>query len=308
MPREKNENLHSVFILLFLNIAFFFLEHQDAEKYALLFQFDADAVMSGELWRVFTYQFTQAGQWSFPFPKPVVLFFTLLLLYWFGSSIEEEWGTARFMTLFVLSSAASAAAAAWMGIPLFGSYFVYYSLLFVYAGMFPQQTLLLFAIVPVRITWIAWLAAVMLVAGMFAGGASNAAALAGAVVSYVWYLMQRRPVVVQPPPQRKDVATSDDDSPVAAGVIRNAARVVAMKKAIATQSSAAVDRLSAQFEREVVAGVNICPPVDFKPDHTDGYCIRCEGFAECSVRFLAANRPRVVDDAPAASVVPEATS
>ena len=54
MPPEKGENLRSVFILLFLNIAFFFLEHQDAEKYARLFQFDADAVMSGEVWRLFT--------------------------------------------------------------------------------------------------------------------------------------------------------------------------------------------------------------------------------------------------------------
>ena len=304
MPRDKSENLRSVFALLFLNIAFFFLEHQDAEKYASLFQFEAEAVMNGELWRVLTYQFTQAGQWSFPFPKPVVLFFTLLLLYWFGSAIEEEWGTARFLALFVLSAGASAGAAAWMGIPLLGSYFVYYSLLFVYAGMFPRQTLLLLAIVPVRITWIAWLAAVMLAAGMFAGGASNAAALAGAVVAYVWYLMQRRPVVA-PVPQRKERSAADEDAPIDTGVIRNAARVVAMKKAIATQSAAAVDRLSSQFAREVVAGVNICPPVDFKPDHNDGYCIRCEGFAECSVRFLAANRPRAAER-PAASVVPEA--
>ena len=233
----------------------------------------------------------------------MVLFFTILLLYWFGSAIEEEWGTARFITLFVLSSLASAAAAAWIGIPLFGSYFVYYSVLFVYAAMFPRQTLLLFAIVPVRITWIAWLAAGMLVAGMFAGGASNAATLAGAIVSYVWYLAQRRPAIAPPP--RKDVAATDDDAPVDAGVIRNAARVVAMKKAIATRSSSAVDRLTSQFEREIVAGVNICPPVDFKPDHSDGYCIRCEGFAECSARYLTANRPRAEE--PAGSVVPEAT-
>jgi hypothetical protein len=45
--------------------------------------------------------------------------------------------------------------------------------------------------------------------------------------------------------------------------------------------------------------------VDFKPDHTDGYCIRCEGFAECSVRFLSIHRPRTDDGGAAAG--PEVT-
>ena len=30
--------------------------------------------------------------------------------------------------------------------------------------------------------------------------------------------------------------------------------------------------------------------VDFKPEHPDRYCIRCEGFAECSARHLRLNR------------------
>jgi membrane associated rhomboid family serine protease len=304
MVREKGENLHAVFILLFLNIAFFFLEHQDPARYAALFSFDAEAVLSGEVWRLFTYQFTQSGQGWFSFPRPVVLFFTLLLLYIMGSAIEEEWGTARFLALFALSTLASAGAAAWLGVQLLGSYFVNFSLLFVYAAVFPQQTFYLFGVVPVRIRWIAWVAAVLLVAGTFAGGASNAAALAGAIAAWCWFLLQRAAAAAQ---VARPAAPEDDEeeSPVETAVIRNAARVVAMKKAIAAQAPAAVDRLTTQFEKEVVQGVNICPPVDFKPDHTDGYCIRCEGFAECSVRFLSIHRPRT-DDAGAAAV-PEVT-
>jgi RNA polymerase sigma-70 factor (ECF subfamily) len=59
----------------------------------------------------------------------------------------------------------------------------------------------------------------------------------------------------------------------------------------AAGKAAEIDRLSDQFRREVGGGVNICPPVDYKPEHNDGYCIRCDGFAECSVRYLAINRP-----------------
>src|SRR5205085_11416306 len=76
--------------------------------------------------------------------------------------------------------------------------------------------------------------------------------------------------------------------------IRNAARVTAMKHAIASGLATEVDRVIDQSEREIVAGVNVCPPVDFKPDSADGYCVRCEGFAECSVRYLRANRPQPV--------------
>jgi len=44
--------------------------------------------------------------------------------------------------------------------------------------------------------------------------------------------------------------------------------------------------------------VNICPPVDYKPEDSDRYCVRCEGFAECTARHLRLNRPVPV---PAAS-------
>jgi membrane associated rhomboid family serine protease len=301
MPTAKVENLRSVYILLFLNVAFFFLEHQDAARYASLFSFDRDAVFGGELWRLFTWQFTQAGQGWFAFPKAVVLFFTLLLLYIMGTAIEEEWGTFRFLSLFVISTIASSAAAAFLGIPLLGSYFVNFTLLFVYAAMFPNQTFYMFAAVPVRIRWIAWVAAVVLVAGVFAGGAANTAALVGSVAGYI-YFVALRIAVVKPAPAK--AAAAQKESVVESPAIRNAARYVAIRKAVAARSATDIDRLTGQFERDIVRGVNICPPVDYKPDNSDGYCIRCEGFSECAVRYLMTNRPAA--DPPAdAKTVPE---
>ena len=169
MFRTRGENLRSVYILLFLNVAFFLLEYQDAAKYARLFSFNKDGVLSGQIWRLFTYQFTQSGQGWFLFPKPLVLFFTLLLLYIMGSALEDEWGTWPFLTFFGVSTLASAVAAGYLGIPLLGSYFVNFSLLFAYATTFPQQTFYLFGVVPVRFRWIAYVAALLLIAGVFAG-------------------------------------------------------------------------------------------------------------------------------------------
>ncbi len=282
MFRSRGENLRSVFILLFLNVAFFLLEHQDPEKYARVFRFDWAAVKQWELWRLFTWQFRQAGDgWL----EALALFVTLLLLYMMGTAIEEEWGTRHFLNLFALSTLVSAATAAWLGIPLLGTYFVYYTLLFVYAAAFPQQTLYLFGAIPVRFRLIALVSFAALLYGVFAGGLANVAALAGALAGFVYFVMLRVRIVIVTAKTAPPVVAVPRIDTIA---LHNAARFAAMKQAMASGSAAEAERLIAQCERDKVPNVNVCPPADFKPESTDGYCIRCEGFAECSARHLRA--------------------
>jgi membrane associated rhomboid family serine protease len=299
MARSRRENLHSVFVLLFLNVAFFLLEHQDPQKYASLFRFDWSAVVGGEVWRVVTWQFTQAGQgWL----EALALFVTLLLLYMMGSAIEEEWGTRHFFSLFAISTLTSAGVAALLGVPLLGTYFVYYTLLFVYAAAFPQQTLFLFGVVPVRFRLIALVSFAALVYGVFAGGLANIAALAGAMSGVVYFLLLRVRIVIVPTQQAPAAAAPRIDTTA----LHNAARFAAMKQALASGSAADAERLIAQCERDKVPNVNICPPADFKPQGTDGYCIRCEGFAECSARHLRARLAASASVGTTASTAPPA--
>ncbi len=184
----RRENFRSVFVLLFLTVAFFLLEYQDPEKYARMFSFDRDAVTGGEVWRLVSYQFTQAGRgWM----EALSLFITLLLLYMMGAALEEEWGTFHFVTLWIVSTLGSAGVAAFLGIPLLGTYFVYFTLLYVYAAAFPQQTFYLFGMMPIRVRVLAVFSLAVLVYGVFAGGASNIAPLAGAILGNFYYLWQR---------------------------------------------------------------------------------------------------------------------
>jgi membrane associated rhomboid family serine protease len=307
MFRKRGENLHSIFILLFLNVAFFFLEHQDGQRFSMLFKFDRASVQAGQWWRVLTYQFAQAGQgWSF-FPKEVVLFFTLLILYLMGSAIEEEWGTRYFMTLFLVSTLVTAGVAAWLNVGLLGCFFVNYTLLFVYASVFPDQTFFLFAVLPIRVRWLAYISAGVLVWGAFFIGSANIAVAAGSLAGYVYFLLHRTSVVrfVKPKEEEAEEPEPRGGKPDFTAV-GNAARFVAIKKALTAGSESEFDRLLAQCEREIVRGVNICPPADYKPENPDGYCIRCEGFAECSTRYLKANRPApsAQSTAPAAPELP----
>jgi len=290
MFRSRGENLRFVFVLLFLNVAFFMLEHQDPKKYARLFAFDRDAVLGGQVWRLFTYQFSQAGA---GFLEALALFITLLLLYMMGSALEEEWGSRHFVTLFLISTLGSAAVAAWIGVPLLSNYFVHFTLLFVYSAAFPEQTLYLFGAVPIRVRLIALFSLAVLVYGAISGGAANVAALGGALFGYLYFLTQRVRVPFVPATANGAPAATRVDEPprIDPTAMTNAARYAAVRHALASGAAADIDRLLAQCDRDTVANVNICPPADYKPESTDGYCIRCEGFAECSARYLRANRP-----------------
>jgi membrane associated rhomboid family serine protease len=302
MFRRRGENLRSVYVLLFLNVAFFLLQNQDPGKYVRVFSFNWDAVRAGEVWRLVTYQFRQPGS---GFSEALWLFVTMLLLYMMGSALEEEWGTFHFVALFGISTLTSAGVAAWLGIPLLGTYFVTFTLLYVYASVFPQQTFYLFGLIPFPVRLLAALSLAYLLYGVFAGGESNVAVFSGALAGYIYYLTQRVPA-------RAIVARAEKElAPVVrvdSMAMQNGARFAAMKHVLAHASEVDIDRLITQCDRDTVPNVNICPPADFKPENNDGYCIRCEGFSECSARFLRASRPAVVARAEAPAAVPDATA
>lgn len=311
MFRRRGENLHSIFIFLFLNVALFFLEYQDSARFGMLFGFDRASVQAGQWWRVLTYQFAQTGGGWLLFPKPVVLFFTLLILYLMGTAIEEEWGTLNFVTLFLVSTLATAGVAAWLNVGLLGSFFVNYTLLFVYATVFPEQTFYLFAFIPIRVRWLAYIGAGVLAWGAMFNGAGNIAVAAGSLAGYVYFLLHRAPAVrfARPKEEAEPAAAAEPkEKSVDFTAVRNAARFVAIKKALAAGNEHELERVLTQSERDIVRGVNICPPADFKPENTDGYCIRCEGFSECAARFITLHRPPASAAAPAAPELPATSS
>ena len=303
MFRTRGENHRSTYVLLFLNVAFFLLQYQDAEKFVRLFGFERGAVAAGQVWRLFTYQFMQAGRigiWNIP--PVLVLFLNLILLTLMGSAIEEEWGTAHFVRFYLLSNLVTVAVAAYLGTPIIGSFFINFTLLFAYASLFREQVFYLL-VIPIRVTFLAWLAALALVAGIFLGNRANIAALVGAGFGYAYYLSQRVRVQVAAPSgfAAAPVDSIDHEETLIRTATRNIARVTAMKKALSSASESEIDRLIAVSEREIVQGVNVCPPADFKPEGPDRYCVRCEGFAECSARHLRLNRPAATEQQAEAS-------
>lgn len=276
MLARTRENLQSIYVLIFLNIAFFLFQYQDQERYRSLFSFDKSRVLSGEFWRVFTYQFVQSG--------PLSLFFGLLILYIMGSAVESALGTFDFMALFLLSLFGSVAIAFGMNTALLGSFFISYSLLFVYAYLFPEQTFYVFFVLPVKVKWLAWIAAGALLVGIVLGNRQSIAAAGGVIASFGYFYLRHRRAAA-PRAVRPDLPRSglDEEQLV---VHRNLVLYQKIKKALGSGTPEERLGLAQSIAPTVKAGVNICPPADFKPENDDRYCARCEGFAECSLRHM----------------------
>jgi membrane associated rhomboid family serine protease len=284
----RRENLHSIYILLFLNVAFYVFQTQDFQKYVLLFALDRSAIFRGEVWRLFTYQFIQGGA--------LALFFDLLILYIMGAVLEELWGTWDFLAFYFLSLLGSAAVGLAFDFPLMGAYFLTYSLLFAYAHTFPEQTFLIFFVIPVKVKWLAWFAAGLLAIGIVTQRETNLAALGGVLASFAWYWFRHGPARIVP----KRVPAAFRPAPVDTAheglAEKNLARFAEVKRALAEGTAEDRQKLAEAIGRDITPGVNICPPADYKPLAEDRYCVRCEGFAECSVRYLKLNEPAAKDD------------
>ncbi|HVT43985.1 MAG TPA: rhomboid family intramembrane serine protease [Thermoanaerobaculia bacterium] len=274
------ENLNSIYILLFLTIAFYFFQIQDAQKYQFLFAFEASRFLGGEFWRLFTYPFLQSG--------PIALFFNLLILYIMGSAVEEEYGTRNFVLFILLSVVGSAAVALVLGTPLLGSFFISFPLLFIFATMVPDQVFYLFFILPVKVKWLAYIGVGYLILQVLGRSPIGIAAFGGSAITYlVYYLRFRRIRIARPRPAFKPVEPASGEAED--GGDANLERFRTMKEALVSGDRGRIDALITTIQPEIVPGVNICPPADYKPEHEDRYCIRCEGFAECSVRYVRLN-------------------
>jgi membrane associated rhomboid family serine protease len=104
------------------------------------------------LWTPLTYTFLNLD--------PISLLFALLGLWLLGASLEQRWGTRRFVTFYFLTSAAGALATALValvapsvrGFPYFGNWSAMEGLIAAFAVLLPDAQIFLY-FVPVQAKW-----------------------------------------------------------------------------------------------------------------------------------------------------------
>jgi membrane associated rhomboid family serine protease len=280
-----------------LHFIFFFLVVADPKKTAALFGFWPSQALS-QPWGFLTFQFLHSG--------PMSLFFGAFALYILGSALEAEWGTTEY-TAFWLVATLGASLSAWaLGTPLVSDPFVVpISMLFAFAFLFPETQFLVFFVIPVKVKWIAWLSVGLLaftflgdLASLGAGPAFVRVLGAGAGFLYFWVRHHGRW-------KARKAAREAVVAVKTAGALRQDEALEKRNRelfprveALRTSAQAGVEPpggegLRKDLQRLVVPGVNVCKPVDFKGDK-DGVCVKCEGFAECSLRYLSGQPAEIV--------------
>ena len=122
------------------------------------FILDTDAVLRGQVWRLLTFAFLH---YSFTH-----IFFNMLFLWWFGSDLEQLYGRAEFLLIYLLSAFCGGVVYVfWSWTQGMHSYCMGASgavtmLLVLCALHFPQRTILVFMFLPLPI----WVLAVLNVA------------------------------------------------------------------------------------------------------------------------------------------------
>ena len=158
-PRFGIPNLMRVIVIGNVAVYVLMLLTQAIVANALSFlTFNLNALLHGEVWRLVTFVFVPA------YSSPFALLISLYFYYWIGSTLERQWGTAKFNLYYIsgalLTVLGVVLASLITGNPYLtaaGTGYVNLSMFFAFAFLFPDTTVLLFFILPVRMKWLAYL-------------------------------------------------------------------------------------------------------------------------------------------------------
>lgn len=127
---------------------------------ALLFFFQP-FILGGEFWRLITFVFVPiTGDYGFMnFTIPGTSLFmaavSAYFYYWIGSTLEREWGTARFNCFYFTGVLLNIIYGLIFGVA--SIHYVNLSMLFAFAVLFPDVQILFMMILPMKIKWLAWI-------------------------------------------------------------------------------------------------------------------------------------------------------
>ncbi len=158
---------------------------------------DPDALVAGQVWRVVTQAFVPSVGGMLPDWLAVI--FYLMFLSWIGEGLERAMGRVRLNLFYAMGLLASAAGALVSGQGEMG-FLLNNTLIFAFAFFYPDMTVLVFMIVPVRIVWLALLDAIYVLILFASAGWRGRLGIVLAMGHFVWMfgpamyraLMERR--------------------------------------------------------------------------------------------------------------------
>jgi len=220
-------------------------------------EFDPNRILSGQVWRLVTWIFL---------PLNNNIFFLAITLYFYfmiGSTLEREWGAGKFTIFYVFGILLNIiyGFAMWLtlGIPVsIVPTYLNFSMLFAFATLFPDFTIRLFFIIPLKIKWLALFNAAFFIFGVVSGILNGQIFLAFLpVVAMLNYIL---------------ICGDELLSYIRPMKIRTSPQIVNFKKAA---KQAKRDLADKPYRHKCA----VCGKTDTEyPDLEFRYCSRCEGY------------------------------
>ncbi len=124
--------------------------------------FSFDGICQGQIWRLVTFLFIPLTS------NPLLALLSFYFYYWMGNLLEQYWGTVQFSLYILIGWFFTALFGVLMGVFGRGIYsyatalamsghYIYLSMFFAVATLFPDMEVLLFMILPVKMKWLALL-------------------------------------------------------------------------------------------------------------------------------------------------------
>lgn len=122
-------------------------------------------LLHGQIWRLLTFVFVP------PSSSPIFILFVLYFYYLIGMGLEYRWGKVRFNLYYLIGMVAAVISALITGYA--GNSFLNLSLFFAYAALYPDEEVLLFMILPIKMKYLAALDAALYLYQFIVGNAST---------------------------------------------------------------------------------------------------------------------------------------
>lgn len=137
-------------------------------------------LLRGEIWRLVTFILVP--------PNSNVLFivFTLYFYYMIGTALEARWGAVRFNLYYLVGMVAAILACLITGYA--SNMFLNLSLFFAFAALFPDEQVLLFMIVPIKMKYLALIDAALYLWQFIVGNASTRVTIALCLANVILFL------------------------------------------------------------------------------------------------------------------------
>ena len=137
-------------------------------------------LMRGQIWRLVTFVFVP------PSSSPIFILFALYFYYMIGVGLENQWGKVKFNLYYAVGMLGSIIAALITGYA--DNTFLNLSLFFAYAALYPDEQVLLFMILPIKMKYLALVDAALYLYYFIVGTASTRITIVLCLLNVVLFL------------------------------------------------------------------------------------------------------------------------